>query len=199
MFAGSFNVAHADDKVDDLSVEAEATDMDVFDQQKLDQQARSENADLERQSKSLEKQIASLKNESTSLSKRVASQTERNAKLVKLQREAQALVRKFQAQRDGQKGRLENLRSRTEQLEHKLQAAQELEKSLKDDLRSQERDQAELARKQKSTTSRLDRVNRSIKGVRAKSRKVGAASRRGGRVAMNEYRSTEERAFAGEF
>ncbi|NJL24571.1 MAG: hypothetical protein HC902_04970 [Calothrix sp. SM1_5_4] len=123
--------AHAanNEKVEDLGIEAEAEEMSLFDQKKLEEQARKESAELEKQAKSLERQIQRMRSESESISKRIDSQSDRFDRMAKIARETESVAKKFEAQRNKLKARLDSLRARTQQAESRLQSARELQKT----------------------------------------------------------------------
>ena len=79
------------DKAEDLDTAVEAETMEVYDQQKLDQQAKKEMAELDRQVKGLERESQRLRNESQSLTKRIESNQERYKRLAKLTRDAESI------------------------------------------------------------------------------------------------------------
>jgi len=177
-------------KVEDLSTEVEAEQMEVYDNKAMDNQAKREAVALEKQSVRLQAQMKALQNESSTLTTRIGYAQEHYAKVAKLARETELQARKLQASRDRVKAQLDGIKARTEQVSSRLKSAEELEKNLNKEIRDQSRERSQLESRQRAADQKLQRAARNIKKLRSQQRNLGQQNNRiQGKVAGSEERA----------
>ena len=177
-------------KVEDLSTEVEAEQMEVMDQKGIDAAAKKEAAALERQSSHLNAQMKQLQNESSTLSQRIGYAQEHYAKVAKLARETEMQSNKLKANRDQMKNRLESIKAKSDQAASRLKSAEELQASLTKEIRDQEREKAKLEARQRDADAKLQRAARNIKKLRTQQRKMSQQNNR----IQQKVAGSEERA-----
>lgn len=181
--------AHAD-KVDDLSTEAEAEELEVYDQKQIETAQRKETLDNEKKSRSLEQQIKQIRHENQNLGNRIDRQSDRYTKAQRRAQEVEGQHRKLSLQRDQLKNQLDSLRSRTQQAQNRAQSAEELKKSLHQELRQHELEKRDLNAQLRSAERRLEKAQRAIKSARERQKRLSQEKNR----LQNKTAATVERA-----
>lgn len=189
LLLGSFQ-AYAATPADDLDAEVETEQMDVYDQKAMEEQARKEAKELERQTRQLEAQIKQLRKEGNSLNQRIDFQGERFQKTLRLAQETERKAKLLEGQRDALKHQLDNMQTRTQTQKQRLDTAQEMEANLNKELQEQYREKAQLTNKLKQAELSIERSTRAMKLKRERLQKLSKDNRRlQERVATAELRA----------
>lgn len=178
LISGLPAMASTSQKVDELDTEVEAEQLDVYEQRQMEDAARKEAIQFDRQAKQLEQQINSLRAESKNISSRLDRQGTQFKRIVKLAADADRKAKGLERQRNQLKAKSESLQARISQSESRLQSAEEFQRQLSQDIREKNQEQRDLNQRLRAADTRIQRAQAAIKRMRAQQRRLSQTNTR---------------------